>query len=82
MSVRTFIHFLVSEKIITSSPFLDIKSPNNLRQPLLTVTHEKYLSLCRTLKQLALNKDEKAIRDWTLVLILGECGLKACEYRI
>jgi integrase/recombinase XerD len=79
MSVRTFIHFMVSEKIITNSPFLDIKSPKQPAPALLTVTHEKYLSLCRTLKQLALNKDEKAIRDWTLILILGECGLKASE---
>ena len=79
MSVRTFIHFLVSEKIITNSPFLDIKSPKQPAPALLTVTHEKYLSLCRTLKQLAINKDEKAIRDWTLILIFGECGLKASE---
>lgn len=79
MSVRTFIHFLVAEKIILNSPFLDMKSPKQPAPALLTVTHEKFLTLCRTLKQLALNKDEKAVRDWTLILILGECGLKASE---
>ncbi len=79
MSVRTFVHFLVAEKIILNSPFLDIKSPKQPLSALLTVSHEKYLLLCRSLKQLALNKDEKSVRDWTLVLILGECGLKASE---
>lgn len=79
MSVRTFIHFLVSEKIIQSSPFLETKSPKQPVSILLTVPHEKYLNLNRTLKQLAYSRDEKAIRDWTLILILGECGLKASE---
>lgn len=79
MSIRSFLHFLVSEKIIFKSPFLEIKSPKQPPSVLLTVPNEKFSILCRTLKQKALTGDAKAVRDWTLVLVLGECGLKASE---
>ncbi|MBX9702887.1 MAG: site-specific integrase, partial [Silvanigrellaceae bacterium] len=32
-----------------------------------------------TLKEEALTQDEKTIRDWGLVLLIGECGLKSTE---
>lgn len=79
MSIRSFLHFLVSEKIILRSPFLELKSPKQPPSVLLTVPNEKFFILCRTLKQKALTGDAKAVRDWTLVLVLGECGLKASE---
>lgn len=79
MSVRSFLHFLVSEKVILKSPFLEIKSPKQPSSILLTVPQDKFSILCRTLKQKALTGDAKAVRDWTLMLVLGECGLKASE---
>lgn len=79
MSVRSFLHFLVSEGVITQSPFLETKSPKQPSSVLLTVPHEKYLTLTRTLKAKALSGDTKAVRDWALILVLGECGLKASE---
>lgn len=79
MSVRSFLHFLVAEQVIIQSPFLELKSPKQPAHILLTVPHDKFLTLCRTLKTKALAGDSKSIRDWTLVLILGECGLKASE---
>ncbi len=79
MSVRSFLHFLVAEQVISQSPFLELKSPKQPAHVLLTVPHDKFLTLCRHLKTKALTGDSKSIRDWTLVLILGECGLKASE---
>ena len=79
MSVRSFLHFLVSEQIISQSPFLELKSPKQPSHVLLTVPHDKFLTLCRTLKTRTMTGDAKSIRDWTLILILGECGLKASE---
>jgi len=79
MSIRSFLHFLVSEKIILKSPFLELKSPKQPVPVLLIVPQDKFLSLCKALKQKALQGDAKAVRDWTLILILGECGLKASE---
>lgn len=79
MSVRSFLHFLVSEQIIIQSPFLELKSPKQPAHVLLTVPHDKFLTLCRTLRAKTMTGDSKSIRDWTLILILGECGLKASE---
>jgi site-specific recombinase XerD len=79
MSVRSFLHFLVSEQVISQSPFLELKSPKQPAHVLLTVPHDKFLTLCKTLKSKTMTGDSKSIRDWTLILILGECGLKASE---
>jgi site-specific recombinase XerD len=79
MSVRSFLHFLVSDQVISQSPFLELKSPKQPAHVLLTVPHDKFLNLCRALKAKTLTGDSKSIRDWTLILILGECGLKASE---
>lgn len=80
MSVRSFLHFLVAQGIIERSPMLDIKSPKQPKHQLLTVSGEKFRFLVKSLKQEALvAQDAKAIRDLALILILGECGLKASE---
>lgn len=79
MSVRTFLHFLVLEKVIVGSPFLEVKSPRQPCHDLLTILPAHYKILCKTLRAQALEGDEKAIRDWCLVLVLGGCGLKATE---
>lgn len=79
MSVRTFMHFLVTEKIIIGSPFLEVKSPRQPSHDLLTILPAHFKSLIATLKKKALLGDEKAIRDWCLVLMLGQAGLKASE---
>jgi len=79
MSVRTFLHFLVSENIIAFSPLLESKSPKQPTNILLTVPKEKFAALCRTLRVNAQAGDTKATRDLSLILVLGECGLKASE---
>lgn len=79
MSVRTFMHFLVSEKIIQSSPLLEVKSPTQPRHDLLTILPGPFRQLCLTLETQASQGNEKSIRDWALVLLLGFCGLKASE---
>lgn len=79
MSVRTFMHFLVLEKIIEGSPFLEVKSPKQPRHDLFVISDEHYQKLTSHLLGLAKAGDEKAIRDLALILLLGECGLKASE---
>ena len=79
MSVRTFMHFLVLEKIIVGSPFLEVKSPRQPSHDLLVILPAHFRNLTRQLRAQALKGDEKAIRDWAIVLILGACGLKASE---
>jgi len=79
MSSRTFLHFLISEKIITSSTLLETKSPRQPKHYLLTVLPEHYIKIVDHLRTQALGGDAKAIRDWSLLLLLGEIGLKASE---
>lgn len=79
MSVRTYMHFLISESVITGSPFLEIKSPRQPKHDLLSITAEHYEKLVSSLKEKANDNDEKAMRDLALVYLLGECGLKASE---
>jgi integrase/recombinase XerD len=79
MSVRTFLHFLVKENIISRSPMLEMKSPRQPTHDLLTVRPEHYFQLMQTLTSRTRINDPKAIRDLALVQLLGECGLKATE---
>lgn len=79
MSVRTFMHFLMAEKIIERSPFLEVKSPRQPSHALLTILPEHYRKLSKGAQELALKGDDKAVRDWALLLVLGDCGLKATE---
>lgn len=79
MSVRTFLHFLIKEKIIERSPMLETKSPKQPAHDLLTVRPEHYFQLVNTLNANEFVKDPKAIRDLALIQLLGECGLKASE---
>jgi site-specific recombinase XerD len=79
MSVRTFLHFLVKEKIIERSPMLESKSPRQPAHELLTVRPEHYFRLIHTLGSKERAEDPKAIRDLALIQLLGECGLKASE---
>jgi site-specific recombinase XerD len=79
MSSRTFLHFLIKEKIIERSPLLEAKSPKQPAHDLLTVRPEHYFLLVQTLGQRAEMNDPKAIRDLALIRLLGECGLKASE---
>ncbi|MBM3383045.1 MAG: hypothetical protein FJY29_11460 [Betaproteobacteria bacterium] len=79
MSVRTFLHFLVKEKIIERSPMLESKSPRQPAHELLTVRPEHYFRLIHTLSAKERAEDPKAIRDLALIQLLGECGLKASE---
>jgi len=79
MSSRTFLHFLIKEKIIERSPLLEAKSPKQPAHDLLTVRPEHYFLLVESLTQRAQSEDPKAIRDLALIRLLGECGLKASE---
>jgi integrase/recombinase XerD len=79
MSSRTFLHFLIKEKIIERSPLLEAKSPKQPAHDLLTVKPEHYFQLGHTLAKGSELNDPKAIRDLALIRLLGECGLKASE---
>jgi site-specific recombinase XerD len=79
MSVRTFLHFLVKEKVILRSPMLEVKSPRQPRHDLMTVRPEHYFQLMQQLTARTRTNDPKAIRDLALIQLLGECGLKATE---
>jgi len=79
MSVRTFLHFLVKENIISRSPMLEMKSPRQPTHDLLTVRPEHYFQLMQQLTARTRANDPKSIRDLALVQLLGECGLKATE---
>lgn len=79
MSVRTYMHFLVGEKLIPGSPFLEIKSPQQPKHELLSIKPEHYEQLICHLTTKTEAHDEKAMRDLSLVYLLGECGLKASE---
>ena len=79
MSVRTFLHFLVKEKIIERSPMLECKSPRQPAHDLLMVKPEHYFTLLNALNTRERSTDPKAIRDLALIQILGECALKASE---
>lgn len=79
MSSRTFLHFLIKEKLIERSPLLEAKSPKQPAHDLLTVNPEHYFKLVSVLTKTAENNDPKAVRDLVLVQLLGECGLKASE---
>ncbi|MBX9702833.1 MAG: site-specific integrase, partial [Silvanigrellaceae bacterium] len=54
MSVRTFLHFLVRDKIISGSSLLEVKSPKQPTHGLLIISHHKFKHLCKTLKEEAL----------------------------
>ncbi|MFZ9520632.1 MAG: tyrosine-type recombinase/integrase [Silvanigrellaceae bacterium] len=79
MSARTFLHFLIKEKIIERSPLLEAKSPKQPAHELLVVKSEHYHTLVNRLSSSARSGDPKAIRDLALIQLLGECGLKASE---
>lgn len=79
MSVRTFLHFLIKEKMIESSPFLETKSPRQPAHSLLLLKDKEYKKLLTVLKRDALLQDPKSVRDWCLFLLLGELALKASE---
>ncbi len=79
MSVRSFLHYLIAESVILNCPFLDSKSPKHPLTSLLTVSTEKFSTLSKVLQQKMLLGDTKSVRDYALILILGECGLKATE---
>jgi len=84
MSVRTFLHFLCQEKIIAHSPFLEVKSPQQPKHQLLIVQDQHFETLKKTLwQQIEENTSNPsyplAVRNLALLLILGECGLKASE---
>ncbi len=79
MSVRSFLHFLIREKVIESSSLLETKSPRQPTHDLLTVLPEHFRKLVATLRRKSLMGDEKAIRDFAILLLLGKCGLKASE---
>lgn len=79
MSVRTFLHFLIKEKIIDRSPLLETKSPKQPSHDLLMVRPEHYFRLVNVLGSKERARDPKATRDLALIQLLGECGLKASE---
>ncbi|NBW81741.1 hypothetical protein EBR21_08300 [bacterium] len=79
MSARTFLHFLIKEKIIERSPLLETKSPKQPAHELLVVKPDHYHKLMTSLSTGARTDDPKAIRDLALIQLLGECGLKASE---
>lgn len=79
MSVRTFLHFLVAEGHIDGSPLLEVKSPKQPSHDLMRCLPAQFRTLVRTLQQKSTEHDEKATRDLALVLLLGQCGLKASE---
>lgn len=79
MSVRSFLRYLVEEKMIEGSPLIESKSPRQPKHSLCVISETHFQSLAKQLKARALRGDEKSIRDWALVLILGELGLKASE---
>jgi integrase/recombinase XerD len=79
MSVRSFLHFLVAEKLILSSPLLEVKSPEQPKLALMRISEDQYHRLKKELVNLASSGDEKSTRDLALVLLLGDCGLKASE---
>jgi|1048.fasta_scaffold30540_2 site-specific recombinase XerD len=79
MSARTFLHFLIKEKIIERSPLLETKSPKQPSHELLVVRQDHYHKLITSLSSNARSDDPKAIRDLALIQLLGECGLKASE---
>ncbi|MEY4064914.1 MAG: hypothetical protein RIR26_1122 [Pseudomonadota bacterium] len=79
MSVRTFLHFLIKEKVIERSPLLETKSPRQPAHDLLIIRPEHYFRLLNTLSSKDRAADPKAVRDLALIQLLGECGLKASE---
>jgi site-specific recombinase XerD len=79
MSARTFLRFLIQEKIIESSSLLESKSPKQPTHDLLTVLPNHFRTLMRNMRKQALMGDEKAIRDFAIIQLLGKCGLKATE---
>jgi integrase/recombinase XerD len=79
MSVRTFLHFLVQENIIASSPILDTKSPRQPTHDLLIVLPNHFQALTAFLTRQSAAGDEKACRDLAIMLLLGRLGLKASE---
>jgi integrase/recombinase XerD len=79
MSVRSFLHFLIQEKVIESSPLLETKSPRQPAHSLLIIPNTDYEKVLDVLKKRVLLKEAKSIRDLCLLLILGELGLKASE---
>jgi site-specific recombinase XerD len=79
MGVRTFLHFLVEERVIEGSPLLEVKSPKQPTHDLMRCLPAQFRSLVVELRKRATEGDEKAVRDLALVLLLGQCGLKASE---
>lgn len=79
MSVRSFLHFLVENRVITGSSLLVKKSPKQPPADLFAIPESEFKKLLRILNTMAKKGDTKALRDLCLVLVLGKAGLKASE---
>ena len=79
MSVRTFMHFIKQEGYIESTPFLEVKSPKQPDPSLLIVPETDYQDILKALQVQMAGGDDKSKRDYALILLIGECGLKVSE---
>lgn len=79
MSTRTFLHFLVNEKVISGSPLLETKSPQQPTHNLLTILPVQFKKVLKELRREAGSGDEKSARDLVIFEVLGKYGLKASE---
>ncbi len=79
MSIRSFFHFLVQEKMLAAAPSLDWKSPVQPKHDLLIVTNKHFQEIKNALFKEAQTKNPRGVRDLVLFLLLGEYGLKATE---
>lgn len=74
-AIRAFWSWLVSDEIITSSPFSRVKIPKPPKKLIATFSEKQLNAMLK-----AINTSTPAgFRDWTMVLMLLDTGLRASE---
>ena len=77
--VKYFLNFISSGGILHQGNLPKFNSLKTSDHTFTAVAQSQFITLTQTLKSRAMAGDSKSIRDWALILILGECGLKASE---
>lgn len=74
-AIRAFWSWLVREEIITSNPFSKVKIPKPPRKVIATFSDKQLNALFKTIN----TSTPAGFRDWTMMLMLLDTGLRASE---
>jgi site-specific recombinase XerD len=74
-SIRAFWSWLVREEIIMSSPFSKVRIPKPPKKVIATFSDKQFTAILKTIN----TATPAGFRDWTMILMLLDTGLRASE---